>query len=360
MLRSLTILNYKNIREASLYFSDNLNLFVGLNGQGKTNLLDAIYLLSFTKSAFTQQDSACILHGEQLAMVRGEYDEAVVSCGLKVGQKKQLRWDQKDYHRLIDHIGRLPLVLVCPQDQELLTEGSEERRRFLDSVISQQDRLYLERLTAYNALLKQRNALLKQLADVPAPDFSLLEVLELQMAPLAEYIYQCRSAFVSAFVPYFQQIYAEISGGAEEVNLTYVSQLQDRTLSEAYVATRPRDLILGWTSQGIHKDELLMTLGDYPIRAVGSQGQQKTYVLSMKLAQALYLSRTEGAPRPILLLDDIFDRLDSERVERIVRLVKSDRFGQIFITDTDRQHLVDLVRPDESARIFNVSAGCIA
>lgn len=358
-LKSLNILNYKNIREAEMHFSDNLNLFVGLNGQGKTNVLDAIYMLSFTKSAFTQQDSACITHGEQIAMVQGEYaketeEELIkVSCGLKIGVKKQFRLGRKDYKRMVDHIGLIPLVLIGPQDQELLTEGSEERRRFLDIVISQQNREYLENLNSYNALLKQRNSLLKQLGEQEQPDMSVLEIYEMQMAPLAEKIYRERKAFITAFSPIFETLYHEISGGCEHVTLSYLSQLDDRDLGEAYLRTRQRDLILGWTSQGIHKDDLIMLLGDYPIRQVGSQGQQKTYVLALKLAQAMYLGK------PILLLDDIFDRLDSERVGRIVELVKSERFGQIFITDTDRQHLVDLVCPDETAKIFNVENGCI-
>lgn len=373
LLRELHIINWKNIRQTDLSLSPNINCFVGLNGQGKTNLLDAIYLLSFTKSAFATTDNQCISHGEPMAMVQGVYrvqeagarlyvedgeDEIAVTCGLRSGQKKQFRWAKKDYKRLVDHIGRIPLVLVCPQDTELIEEGSEERRRFLDSVISQYDHIYLDHLTAYNALLKQRNALLKQYEDAPEPPHDLLEVLEWQMLPAAEYIFSARTQFIERFVPIFQSVYCEISGSAESVSLRYVSQMQDRDLREAFVRTRQRDLILGWTSQGIHKDDLAMMLGEYALKQVGSQGQQKTYVLAMKLAQALYLSQTMAdSARPILLLDDIFDKLDSERVERIVHLVQSERFGQIFITDTDRQHLTDILRPDETARIFHVVDG---
>lgn len=383
ILKEINILNYKNIREANLSFSENINCFVGLNGQGKTNLLDAIYLLSFTKSAFTQQDSACITNGEQLAMIKGIYSEDTqVSCGLKVGVKKQFKWGQKDYKRLIDHIGRIPCVLVSPKDSELIAEGSDERRRFMDSVISQQDRTYLEHLTNYNALLKQRNALLKQLAEkednlysnseavhAPSAAGGLLEVYELQMLAPALYIYEARTRFIEAFVPIFQSLYSEISGGHETVSLEYVSQLQNRELSEAWVRTRERDLILGWTSQGIHKDDILMQI-QLPgtslegrmggVKSFGSQGQQKTYLLAMKFAQALYLSPSAGGAGgglPILLLDDIFDKLDAERVERIVRLVRSDRFGQIFITDTDRQHLTQILDGDTNSKIFHVKGG---
>lgn len=386
ILQSLNILNYRNIREASLEFSPKLNCFVGLNGQGKTNVLDAIYLLSFTKSAYTSQDSLNITHGEEMAMVQGSYitppqpspqgressdashiaslegrsgGVITISCGLRKGVKKQFRKDKKDYPRLLDHIGLIPLVMVCPADHQLIEEGSDERRRFMDVVIGQRNRKYLDCLATYNALLKQRNALLKQYADAPTPPEDLLEVLEWQMIEPAEYIFRARTEFFKEFEPYFQEVYKVISGSAEAPALRYISQLQDRELREAYIRTRQRDLILGWTSQGPHKDDLDMRLGDYPLKQVGSQGQQRTFVLAMKLAQALYLADSTGEA-PILLLDDIFDRLDSERVERIVAMVQGEQFGQIFITDTDRQHLTDIIQPGPDAKIFHVENGQIA
>lgn len=379
ILQSLNILNYRNIREASLEFSPKLNCLVGLNGQGKTNVLDAIYLLSFTKSAFTAQDSLNITHGEEMAMVQGSYQQSavsdqpvVISCGLRRGVKKQFRKDKKDYPRLLDHIGLIPLVMVCPADHQLIEDGSDERRRFMDVVIGQRNRKYLDCLATYNALLKQRNALLKKLADDPSAiindqspiNTDLLEVLEWQMVEPAEYIFKARTDFFTEFKPYFQEVHKLITNqqspiiNAEIPNLRYVSQLQDRDLREAYVRTRKRDLILGWTSQGPHKDDLEMRLGDYPLKQVGSQGQQRTFVLAMKLAQALYLADTTGEA-PILLLDDIFDRLDSERVERIVAMVQGEQFGQIFITDTDRQHLSDIIQPGPDAKIFHVENGRI-
>lgn len=359
ILQSLNILNYRNIREASLVFSPKLNCFVGLNGQGKTNVLDAIYLLSFTKSAYTSQDSLNITHGEEMAMVQGNYGEFTISCGLRKGVKKQFRKDKKDYPRLLDHIGLIPLVMVCPADHQLIEEGSDERRRFMDVVIGQRNRKYLDCLATYNALLKQRNALLKQYADAPTPPDDLLEVLEWQMIEPAEYIFRARTEFFKEFEPYFQEVYKVISGSAEAPALRYISQLQDRELREAYIRTRQRDLILGWTSQGPHKDDLDMRLGEWPLKQVGSQGQQRTFVLAMKLAQALYLADSTGEA-PILLLDDIFDRLDSERVERIVAMVQGEQFGQIFITDTDRQHLTDIIQPGPDAKIFHVENGQIA
>ena len=400
ILQSLNILNYRNIREASLEFSPKLNCFVGLNGQGKTNVLDAIYLLSFTKSAYTSQDSLNITHGEDMAMVQGVYITSpqpspqgrelseqsqfsslegrsggvtTISCGLRRGVKKQFRKDKKDYQRLIDHIGLLPLVMISPSDQQLIDEGSDERRRFMDVVIGQRNRKFLDCLATYNALLKQRNALLKQLQTPPQPSpqgrevsEDLLEVLEWQMIEPAEYIFRARTEFFKEFEPYFQEVYKRIAtspdhpqGEEKEIpQLRYVSQLQDRELREAYVRTRQRDLILGWTSQGPHKDDLDMRLGEWPLKQVGSQGQQRTFVLALKLAQALYLGNSTGEA-PILLLDDIFDRLDSERVERIVAMVQGEEFGQIFITDTDRQHLTEIIQPGPDAKIFHVENGVI-
>lgn len=365
ILREIHILNYKNIREAGMSFSDKLNCFVGLNGQGKTNILDAIYYLSFTKSAYNAIDSQNIHHDEEMAMVQGRYidgeAEEVISCGLKRGVKKQFRRGKKDYKRMLDHIGLIPLVMVSPQDSELVVEGSDERRRFMDGVISQYNRAYLEQLTQYNLLLKQRNALLKQYENVGLEQLpaTLFEVLELQMVQYAEPIYAERVKFIEQFTPYFQQVYSAISGDKEQVSLGYVSQLHERDLTEAFARTRGRDIILGWTSQGVHKDELEMKLGDYPLKRVGSQGQQKSYLLAMKLGQALYLSSVHAVKdKPILLLDDIFDKLDSERVERIVQLVVGQEFGQIFITDTDRQHLTSILREQANeAKVWHVENG---
>ena len=292
-------------------------------------------------------------------MVQGVYagneTAETISCGIKRGVKKTFRRGKKDYKRMIEHIGLIPLVMVCPQDNSLIEEGSDERRRFMDVVISQQDKVYLDHLTAYNALLKQRNMLLRQMADQANPQTDLLEVFEVQMVAPAQYIYKVRAKFIEAFVPVFREMYAALSGDKEQVELRYVSQLQSRDIEESFRATRQRDIMLGWTSQGIHKDEIEMLIADdgesFPLKRVASQGQQKTYLLAMKLAQALYLGK------PMLLLDDIFDKLDSERVERIIHLVRSERFGQIFITDTDRQHLSAIVQPDETAKIFHVHNG---
>jgi recF protein len=372
-LQELHIINFKNIQEADLKFADKLNCFVGQNGQGKTNLLDAIYYLSFTKSAFNPIDSQNIRHDAEFAMIQGIYrpfsgpsligqgvsaatsedDDIQVTCAIRRGQKKQFRCGKKDYQRMLDHIGRIPLVMVSPEDNQLIAEGSDERRRFLDIIIGQTDRAYLEHLSMYNALVKQRNALLKQYAEASVIPEDLFEVLEHQMVPHAMYIFEHRRTFVDAFVPLFAELYKTIAEVEEQPQLTYRSQLLDRDLSESLRRTRQRDLILGWTSQGVHKDELEMQLGEYPLRRVGSQGQQKTYLIAMKLAQALYFN----ACKPILLLDDIFDKLDASRVARIIDMVRGEQFGQIFLTDTDRQHLTDIVQPLGSSKVFYVSGG---
>lgn len=370
-LAELDILNYRNIESAHLCFSEKINCLVGQNGMGKTNVLDAVYYLSFCKSALNTTDSLNIRHGADMSMIKGRYcnvndgvEDEIISCGLRRGQKKQFRRGKKDYKRLIEHIGLLPLVIVSPKDTELINDGSEERRKFLDGIISQQNKLYLEHLAQYNALIKQRNILLKQMQDSGNSDYTMLEIYEQRMIPHAEYIFEHRQSFVADFVPVFQEIYDFIAEQKEQVALCYRSQLQTRNLLESLVATRQRDLILGWTSQGIHKDDLEMQLAEYPLRQVGSQGQQKTFLIALKLAQAVWLSNKQNqigqTVKPILLLDDIFDKLDSERVSRIVNLVESDRFGQIFITDTDRQHLTDLLLPvKHNTLVFIVDKGQI-
>ena len=385
ILQELHIIDFKNIREADLTFADKLNCFVGLNGQGKTNLLDAIYYLSFTKSAFNTVDSQNIRHDAEFAMIQGVYalgngfasDEPIqVTCGIRRGLKKQFKLGKKDYQRMLDHIGRIPLVMVSPEDNQLIAEGSDERRRFLDIIIGQTDRAYLEHLNLYNSLVKQRNALLKQYGDGDQPTVpgDLFDVIEMQMVPHAEYIFARRKAFVEAFVPIFADLYKTIAEVEEQPRLTYRSQLFDRDLAESLRRTRQRDLILGWTSQGVHKDELEMQLGDYPLRRVGSQGQQKTYLIAMKLAQALALDNAVASDamqhkgdaclrspqqlgKPILLLDDIFDKLDATRVARIVDMLRGEQFGQIYLTDTDRQHLTEIVQPLGLSKVFYVSGG---
>ena len=359
-LNSLSILNYKNIREADLAFSPKINCFIGNNGMGKTNILDAIYFLSFCKSHSNSIDSQNIMHEAEFCLLQGKYslgeNTEEIYCGMKLRQKKQFKRNKKEYERLSDHIGLLPLVLVSPDDSVLISEGSDERRKFVDGVISQYNKTYLNNLLQYNNALKQRNAILK--SEVPV-DHSVLDLWEDQMAAYGTYIYEQRRKFIDEFVPIFQNFYTYISCGNEQISLTYQSQHQDRDIKERMILTRERDFALGYSTQGIHKDELEMNLDGYPIKRVGSQGQNKTYLISLKLAQFDFLKRTHNLS-PLLLLDDIFDKLDSIRVKKIVELVSGETFGQIFITDTNREHL-DLIlhQLNQQASIFNVENGQI-
>ena len=345
-LKRISILNYKNLEQVELQFSPKLNCLWGLNGMGKTNLLDAIHYLSFCKSAGNPIDSQNVRHGADFFVIQGWYEDVdgapeEVLCSLKRGQRKHVKRSGKEYTRLSDHIGLLPLVMVAPADLDLISGGGEERRRLMDTVIAQQDKVYLEALIRYSKALTQRNALLKQEGAI---DEGLMDVWEAMMAQTGEVIYRRRQAFVRQFVPIFQALYTLIAPDGEEVGLTYETHASDSTsLLEVIRASRERDRIVGHSLRGVHRDDLQMLLGGYPIRREGSQGQNKTYVIALRLAQYDFLRRT-GRTAPLLLLDDVFDRLDASRVEAVVRLVASDRFGQIFISDTGRERLAPILR----------------
>ena len=340
-LKHLSILNYKNIEEAELDFSPGLNCVIGCNGEGKTNLLDAIRFLSLCKSLGVTQDSLCIRHEQDFFMLKGQYeceDDTLeeIQCSLKRGQKKIMRRQGKPYKRLAEHIGLIPIVLVSPSDGLLIAGGSEERRRFIDVVISQMDLPYLDSLTRYNKALLQRNALLKM---EPPCDAEILSLWEEQMAIEGEFIYQRRQKYIDEFIPIFQRYYNLIAQDHEQVSLSYISHCQRGPLLEVIQRDRYKDLAVGYSLHGIHRDDLEMLINGYPIKREGSQGQNKTMLVALKLAQYDFLHHTGTGTRPILLLDDIFDRLDAQRVERIVNLVSGDSFGQTFITDTNREHL---------------------
>ena len=340
ILKRISILNYKNIEQAELVFSPKLNCFFGQNGMGKTNLLDAVYFLSFCKSAGNPIDSQNIRHDADFFVIQGSYeadDNAIeeIYCGMKRRQKKQFKRNKKEYTRLSDHIGFIPLVQVSPADSDLIAGGSDERRRFMDVVISQYDKEYLDALIRYNKALSQRNVLLKSEQSV---DEELFLIWEEGMAQAGEIVFRKREAFIREFIPIFQLFYSFISSDKEQVELIYNSHARERDLLEVLKESRERDRIMGYFLRGIHKDELNMLLGGFPIKREGSQGQNKTYLIALKLAQFDFLNRA-GHSVPLLLLDDIFDKLDASRVEQIIKLVGGDRFGQIFITDTNRGHL---------------------
>lgn len=341
ILKKISILNFKNIREASLELSPKMNCLIGHNGVGKTNFLDALFYLSFCKSSLNPVDSQIMTHDSDFFMVEGLYEDESgkqtdVYCGMKRGTKKHFKRDKKEYKRLSQHIGLIPLIMASPGDSSIISGGSEERRRFMDIVISQYDSVYIDALSAYNKALLQRNALLKMENE---PDAALLDIWEEEMARNGEVVYAKRRAFVEEFVPVFQKIYAVISGGKERVSLTYVSHCQRGPLLDVIRRDRFKDRAVGYSLHGVHRDELEMMLDGYMMKREGSQGQNKTYVLSLKLAQFDFLCRTASKTTPLLLLDDIFDKLDAQRVEQIVKLVSGDGFGQIFVTDTNRDHL---------------------
>lgn len=361
-LKHLSILNYRNIQSAELDFSDKTNCLVGLNGEGKTNLLDAIHFLSLCRSYAGGQDSLSIMHGEEMMALQADYEREdgtpeQIHCGLRRGQKKVVRRGKKPYKRLSEHIGLIPIVMVSPDDHFLISGGSEERRRFMDLVISQYDLPYIESLTRYNKALMQRNALLKQEEE---PDADLLLLWEEQMAAEADYIYLRRKEYIEEFLPTFQQIYRHISCDKEDAQLHYVSHLQRGPLLQQLTSDRFKDRAVGYSLHGIHKDDLEMCLGQYAIKREGSQGQNKTFLIALKLAQFDFLKRTGSRTTPLLLLDDIFDKLDATRVERIIELVSSENYGQIFITDTNREHLDRiLAQGSGDYRIFHVEGGRI-
>jgi len=361
ILKRISILNYKNLEEVELSFSPKLNCFFGLNGMGKTNLLDALYYLSFCKSQNNPIDSQNIRHGSEFFVVQGFYEqedgaEEEIYSGLKIHTKKVFKRNKKEYPRLADHIGFIPLVMVSPSDTELISGGSAERRRFMDTAISQFDKEYLNALIRYNQALFQRNALLR--SETYADD-ELFLVLEEQMAEMGEIVYKKRDAYIQGFNPIFQQFYAFISQEREQVELIYNSHARDVSLLDKIRESRERDRIVGFSLCGIHKDDLDIRQEGFPIKSEGSQGQNNTYLVALKLAQFNYL-RNLGHTVPLLLLDDIFDKLDISRVEQIVKLVSEDKFGQIFITDTDRNHLTRIL-PDSGSdyKMFMVNDGCI-
>ncbi|MBO6217321.1 MAG: DNA replication/repair protein RecF [Prevotella sp.] len=367
ILQKISIVNYKNIREASLELSPKINCLIGHNGAGKTNLLDAIYFLSFCRSAFYHQDSLAITHGQEFFVLEGEYsddtdnanvDVEKIYCGLKRGTKKRFKRNGKEYKRLSQHIGLIPVIMVSPSDSILVEGGSEERRRLMDMVIAQYNPLYIDDLANYNKALQQRNALLKQEQE---PDTSLMEILEMQMAETGERIYTQRQQYVEQMSPVLSEIYRKISGDKETVELNYVSHCQRGPLFDVISRDRYKDRAVGYSLHGIHRDDLEMHINGYPIRREGSQGQTKSFVIALKIAQFDFLRRTHSNTTPLLLLDDVFDKLDASRVERIIDMVAGEGYGQIFITDTNRDHLDKILQRSEGDyKIFDVEDGTIA
>jgi DNA replication and repair protein RecF len=346
VLKKLALINFRNHADAVFRFDSLINCFTGPNGAGKTNLLDAIHYLSFTKGFINSIDSQNILQEQDFFVLRGDYEiddkEVQLFCGQKRNQKKQFKFNKKDYEKLSEHIGKIPLVLIVPSDILLISEGSEERRKFLDSVISQYDRLYLDALMAYNRMLNQRNAWLKQAAKRDQNDWSLVHIMDEQMNEFALQIHEKRKTFMDKFLPLFKEYYAFISMESEAAHISYQSQLFEADFTKLCEDRRRKDLALEYTSAGIHKDDLLFTIQGQTLKKFASQGQQKSFIIALKLAQFDFMAQQSKA-KPILLLDDIFEKLDQERITQLIRLVSEEHFGQIFITDTHKDRIAAIL-----------------
>ncbi|MCL4119747.1 UNVERIFIED_CONTAM: hypothetical protein GTU68_066466 [Idotea baltica] len=347
ILKSLSLLNYKNFDSKSFVFNDKINCIVGNNGIGKTNVLDAIYHLSFGKSYFNPVATQNIKHDEDFFVVNGDYakhdknEKVIVS--LKRGQKKVIKRNGKAYEKFSEHIGFLPLVIISPADRDLIIEGSTTRRKFIDSVISQSDTNYLSDLIKYNKVLAQRNALLKYFALNHTYNADTVAVYNAQLTDYGSKIFKKRTAFLEEFIPIFKSRYQAISNGNEAVELVYESHLFEDDLNTLLKASISKDRALHYTSVGIHKDDLSFNIENHPIKKFGSQGQQKSFLIALKLAQFDFIKAQSGV-NPILLLDDIFDKLDENRVAQIIKLVDDENFGQLFISDTHAERTENVIK----------------
>ncbi len=357
-LKKISLFNYKNFSEANFEFDNKINCFVGKNGIGKTNVLDAIFHLSYGKSYFNPLAVQNIKHGEEFFVIEGEFEKnersEIVICSLKKGQKKILKRNGKQYDKFSEHIGFIPLVIISPADRDLIVEGSETRRKFIDTVISQLDSTYLNQLIQYQKTLSQRNALLKYFALNQVFETDTLSIYNLQLDDLGKIIFEKRKEFLSDFVPIFNKHHQTITGSAETVQLVYESQLFEKDLLQLLQESINKDRVLQYTSAGIHKDDLSFEIDHYPIKKFGSQGQQKSFLIALKLAQFEFVKKNSGE-NPILLFDDIFDKLDETRVGKIIEMVNNSDFGQLFISDTHPERTEAILKSThQSYKIFNL------
>lgn len=363
-LKKLKLINFKNYEDTELEFSNKINCFVGNNGAGKTNILDAIYYLSFCKSYFNFVDTQNIKHQTDFFAVHGTYKNQdslndLVNIIQKRNSKKSFKFNKKEYERLADHIGKIPLVMVSPYDRDLINEGSGVRRKYIDGVISQFDKNYLDNLLQYNKALGHRNALLRSFADQRRFDAVSLEIWGKKLSEYGQPIFEQRKLFLQEFNPVFENNYRFLSGGNEQVELVHESQLAIEPLEALLSKSVERDRMLRYTGNGIHKDDLLFKIDGYPVKKFGSQGQQKTFVIAIKLAQFEYMRRVKDF-KPLLLFDDIFDKLDHQRVNKIIQLVSDDNFGQVFITDTQPERIKTIFEQvDIDHKVFMVEQGTV-
>ena len=358
ILNKLSLINYKNFDSESFDLDQKINCFVGDNGVGKTNVLDSIYHLAMTKSYFHSLSSQSINHKAEFMVIegnfkKGEKSENIINS-LKKGKKKTIKRNGKIYKKFSDHIGLIPVVMISPYDRDLIQEGSSNRRKFIDNVISQNNKTYLNQIISYQKILSQRNALLKYFKKNNTFDISILKVYDDQLSELSLPIYKIRLDFLKNFVPVFVDRYNSISQNKEKVNISYESQLNHESLDSLLENSLEKDRIIQYTSCGVHKDDLIFEIDDFPIKKFGSQGQQKSFLISLKLAQFDYL-KIESNSSPILLLDDIFDKLDNKRVQQLIHLVNNDEFGQLFISDTDYNRTKSIIEKiDSSFKMFEL------
>lgn len=358
VLHTLSLINYKNFESQSFTFDSKINCFVGANGVGKTNILDAIYHLSFGKSYFNPIATQNIKHDEEFFVVDGIFEKEErtekIIVSLKKGQKKIIKRNGKAYERFSEHIGFIPLVIISPADRDLIIEGSETRRKFIDSVISQSDKLYLNNLISYNKILMQRNALLKYFAMNNTFNAQTLQVYNEQLHSFGTEIFKTRKDFLETFIPIFKDRYNAISNNKETIDLSYKSDLFEGELNDLLKENLNKDKASHYTNVGIHKDDLNFEIEGFPIKKFGSQGQQKSFLVALKLAQFDFIKQQSGVS-PILLLDDIFDKLDENRVAQIIELVDNKNFGQLFISDTHAERTEDVVKQThQSYKIFKL------
>ncbi len=360
-LKHLHLINFKNIELAQLQLCKGINCFIGSNGVGKTNMLDAIYYMSFCKSFFNPVDSQNIMHTHDFFVIQGTYDEngeeENIYCGLKRGQKKQFKRNKKEYEKLSSHIGFIPLVMISPQDERLIVEGSEQRRKYVDSVISQYDKEYLEHLINYNKIISQRNIFLKNQKSLNNESNEILDIWDFKIVEIGKKIASARRLFLEELKPVFIEMYNFISDSKEKVELEYKSHLDDDKFEDVLKESRERDCILGYSTKGVHRDDIEFKIGGYSVKKMGSQGQKKTFLISLKLGQFKFLAQ-HNKRKPLLLLDDIFDKLDNQRGDRLIELVGSDVFSQIFITDTQLNRIKPILESiKKDSTIFNVIDG---
>jgi len=362
-LKEINLTNFKNYAQGKLAFSEGVNSFIGLNGSGKTNLLDAIYMICMTKSYFNLSDRQLVKNEEKFYRLTSnihllDKDISVVAK-YQSGQKKIVEKNKVAYEKMADHIGTLPIVMIAPDDIKLILESGETRRKFVDSVLCQDDPMYLHHLINYNQLIKQRNAALKELRKANQPDRTLIDIYDKQLIEPNHYIYDKRAAFLEAFLPVFKGFYMVISDGMEPVNITYKSQIHDQNYLDLLQANFEKDYYLEHTSTGIHRDDLVFKFSEKALKKFASQGQRKSFLICLKLAQYEFLRRRKEI-KPILLLDDIFDKLDAERVTRVVSLLQEETFGQVFITDTDGDRIQKIVNQiNKPHQEFRVSKGTV-